>query len=463
MALMLRQLLTTAHPTEAISLDALETVIPRAMTSAVLTDLAAHEQRRRKLPARVVLLLTIALGLFPHDSVEQVLGRLLHGLRLLQLEAPPVPASKGALCQARYRLGVAPLVALFRRVCRPLATPQTPGAGLGGLRLVALDGTVEDVPDTPANARYFGRPRTDRGAGAFPQVRGVYLLECATHAIIDAGFWPCTVSETVGGRRLLRSVGAGMLLLWDRGFHSYRMVVATLAQGADCLGRLSASPSLPPVTILPDGSYTAWLYPHWDRHRRGQQRRLVRVLSYTLRDPGRPGKRQRERLLTSLLDPVAYPALDLICAYHERWEIELAIDELDTQQRLGQTPLRSQKPVGVLQELYGLLLAYYAVRATMYAAAAEVGLDPDRLSFRNAVRLICAALPDFQLTAPAQQPLLYQQLLRDIRRYCLPARANRVNPRVVKRKVGKFLRKRPEHRHPVQPTTSFRDAVHLLI
>ena len=128
----------------------------------------------------------------------------------------------------------------------------------------------------------------------------------------------------------------------------------------------------------------------------------MRVIVYTLTDPARPGYGETHRLVTTLLDAQEAPALDLICAYHARWEIELTIDEIDTHQRLVQHPLRSQKPVGVIQELYGLLLAHYAVRALMAEAAAQAGLAPTRLSFVHAVELIRVALDDFQLVAPAQ-------------------------------------------------------------
>ena len=154
--------------------------------------------------------------------------------------------------------------------------------------------------------------------------------------------------------------------------------------------------------------------------------------------------------------------MELVCAYHERWEIEVAIDEIDTHQRLVRHPLRSQKPVGVIQELYGLLIAHYAVRRVMHEAALQAGIDPDRLSFINAVRLVCDAIPEFQMVAPEHQPHLYQRLLRDIARYQLPERDHRIHPRVVKRKMSNFHLKRAEHRQWPQPSMTFRAAVALV-
>ena len=442
MGFIARQRLETTTFTDAIALEALERVLPPELLQAAATAATVRTERQRKLPNDVTLLVCIAMSLFTSHALDVVLHTMVHGLRLFWPD-PDIPlATKSAISQARYRLGARPVVALFRQVCRPLASAQTPGAFLCGLRLMALDGTVEDVPDTPANARAFGRHHGDRGASAFPQVQGVYLSECGTHAVIDAGFWPCHVSERVGAVRLLRSVGAGMLLLLDRGFYSFEMIEQTLARGAHVLGRVPANVSLTPRHLLPDGSYWAYIYPAERQRRQRGDHLLVRVIVYTLTDPARPGYGETHRLITTLLDAQAAPALELIGAYHERWEIELTIDEIDTHQRLVPHPLRSQKPVGVLQELYGLLLAHYAVRAIMADAATQAGLAPTRLSFVHSIALICVALDDFQVVAPADHALLYQRLLRDIAACRLPERARRTNPRVVKRKMSNFTLKR---------------------
>jgi hypothetical protein len=462
----IRDLAPTARLGDLAVFDALERVLPRATLRAVLADLGAAERRCRKLPAELTVLLAISAALFPREALDRVLVKLLRGVRLLGLLAPAAPfaaATKGAICQARYHLGARPLAVLFRRLCRPLATSATPGAYLFGLRAMALDSTLEAVPDTPANARAFGRPRNQHGPVGFPLVRGVYLVECGTHAVIDAGFWPYAPSEHRGARRLLRSITPGMLVLWDGGLHSADLLVAVRARGAHVLSRLPSGVRLPVAEPLPDGSYLAWLTSgqDWQRHR--QARLLVRVVAYTLTDPARPGYSERHRLVTTLLDPRAAPTLDLVVGYHERWEIELAIDEQDTHLRQAQPRLRSQKPLGVLQELYGLLLAHYAVRAVMAEAAAAVDLDPRRLSFVYAVQLITDALPEFQLVAPECHDALYARLLADLRRHQLPPRANRQNPRVLRFRRRKYPPKRPHHTPWPQPTKPFRHAIQLLI
>ena len=462
MGFIARQQATVAPFTDAIALEALERVIPADLIQAAAPAVAKPARRRRKLPADVTLLLCLAMSLWTRESLPVVLHKMTHGLRLFWPDPDIALASKSTLSQARYRLGARPVVALFRRVCRPLATTRTPGAFLCGLRLMAIDGTVEDVPDSPANARAFGRQHGDRGDSAFPQAQGVYLSECGTHAVVDAGFWPCRVSERVGAVRLLRSVGAGMLVLLDRGFYSCEMIARTRATGAHVLGRVPAHVTLRARHLLPDGSSWAYISPSDPERKKRGDHLLVRVIAYTLTDPARPGYGETHRLVTTLLDAQAAPALALIVAYHERWEVELTIDEIDTHQRLVQHPLRSRKPVDVIQELYGLLLAHYAVRALMAQAAAEAGLAPTRLSFIQAVELIRVAIDDFHLVTPAQHGLLYQRLLRDIAAGRLPPRARRANPRVVKRKMSKFKLKRGAPPPAAQHLATFEAAIHLL-
>jgi hypothetical protein len=197
----------------------------------------------------------------------------------------------------------------------------------------------------------------------------------------------------------MRSVKADMLVMWDRGFHNYDMLVGVRARGAHVLARLPAHVKPEMVEVLSDGTWLAYLHPS-DHKRRDQERLLVRVMDYTIDDPTRPGHALHHRLVTTLLDPTLYPARDLIVLYHERWEIELTLDEVKVHQRLLPHPLRSLKPVGVIQELYALLLAQFIVRAVMHEAGLAYDLDPGRLSFIDSLRLIRAAIPEFQLVAP---------------------------------------------------------------
>ena len=456
----LREIEAESKFSQELSLPMIENIVPQATIAAVLAAEGRFTERERKLNLPVTVLLVIMMNLYTTDAIGAVLEKMAQGLRYIWPDPDYQVPNASAVSYRRDQVGARPVVALFHQVCQPLAEPDTPGAFLFGLRLMALDGTTEDVADTPANVAAFGRHESDRGPSAFPQIKGVYLVECGTHAIVDAGFWSVKTSERVGGFRLLRSVTAGMLVMGDRGFHDYDMFVQARQRGAHVLSRLPAHIKPLRLRTLADGSYLAYLRPSDYQRRKKGERLLVRVIEYTITDPNLPGWGETHRLVTTLLDPDAYPILDLICAYHERWEIEITIDEIDTHQRLLPGPLRSRKPVGVIQELYGLLIAHYIIRTCMYQAAQQARLDPDRLSFIGAVRILQNALPEFQMTAPEQLPALYQRLLRDMARKRLPPRRLRSNPRVVKRKMSNFKLKRAEHRAWPQPAIrSFRQAI----
>lgn len=192
------------------------------------------------------------------------------------------------------------------------------GAFLFGLRLMAIDGTVENVADTPENAAYFGRPGSRRGPGAFPQAQLTYLIECGTHAIVDAGIWPCTTHERIGSRRMLRSVGPGMLVMWDRGLHSYRMLADALARGAHVLTRLSTATNPLVRETLADGTQLVAIEPQGAERGKGQPPLVLRRIAYQLSMPALGDPTAIHYLLTTLLDPNEAPARALVCAYHER-------------------------------------------------------------------------------------------------------------------------------------------------
>jgi hypothetical protein len=455
----LREFETENNFCQELHIDMLERVVPKTVIEATLAEEGVQAARVQKLDLLVTVLVIVGMNLYPTLAIGRVMKKIARGLRFIWVNPDYDVAKDSALCYRRYQVGARVMAQLFRRICRPIATPETRGAFLFGLRLMAIDGTTEDLADTPANEAVFGRHQTSRAPGAFPQVQCVYLAECGTRVVVDAGFWPCHSSERVGGRRLLRSVQAGMLLMWDRGFHEYDMVVDAQERGAHVLARVPAHVKLRRVQTFDDGSYLAYLQPS-DYHRRKQgERCLVRMLEYRVTDPALANTAEIHRLLTTLLDPVAYPLLDLICAYHERWEIEIAIDEIDTHQRLSERTLRSLKPVGVVQELYGLLLAHFVIRFLMHEAALAADIDPDRLSFVHALEVIKDAIPEFQMVALEQREQLYQRLLRDIAAEPLPERRLRINPRVIKRKMSNFKKKRPEHYNWPQPARSFREAV----
>src|SRR5438874_4924111 len=426
-----------------MTFDVLQDLFPLALVEQVLTDCHAWEKRERALNMVTILYLIIALTLFPRLTVAGVLRRLASGARFLWPDPRVAVPTDSALCQRRQQLGVTPLRQVFRRCCRPQATPQTKGAFRWGRRVVAIDGTSEDVAETPANANFFGRLTDGPSKSPFPQLRALSLVECATHAIFDAVAAPCRAAEARLAPVLLRSIEADMLVLLDRGVFAGPLIESMRDKQAHVVAGLESHVLTKPVTRLRDGSYLAYLSPQSSRGLRKPL--LLRVITYRIYAPDLPCHGEVRRLATTLLDPKQAPAKEVIALYHERWEIELTIDEHKTHLRQAQQPLRSRCPQSVLQEFYGMLLLHHGLRFLMRQAALEEDLDPDRLSFCHAVEVVQQAVHEFALVALEQRPALMERLRADLRSCRLPARRLRFNARVVKRPLSRFRRKRYWH------------------
>lgn len=453
--------------THLFRVEILEQLYPREEVAELLTRCHAWEKRERKLSQMVIVYYVMGLSLVRRLNLAGVFRFLARGLRWLWPDPTFALPTAAALLSRRKQLGVTVLRVLFRRKCQPMATQETKGAFRFGLRLMALDGTLDEVADTPINALHFGRLTSGKSRSPFPQVRCLYLAEVGTHAIVDAVLAPCHVSEQRLASTLLRSLEPDMLVLCDRNFPNIEFLAAIGHRQAQVLARVAAGCYTQAEQVLCDGSYLVTLHPH------NQPPLQVRIIEYRLhphvsQELGQfpPSRNAREadpsqvhRLLTTLLDPVSAPALDLILCYHERWEIENVVDELKTHQRLSEQPLRSQDPLLVYQELYGLLLSHYAVRWWMHQSAVQADLDPDQLSFTSALQVLETACYEFAVVAREQLPLLEQRLLLDLREpsTLLPARRLRFYPRVVKRAFHPFHRKQLWHAGFTLKGSSFRE------
>jgi Insertion element 4 transposase N-terminal/Transposase DDE domain len=399
--------------TDRIALGALTHTFPPELVDHVIEQTGRAEQRRRLLPARVVVYFVLALALYSHAAYEEVMRCLVEGLGWAQQARRGrrswpwwhVPGAS-ALAEARERLGPEPLKVLFEQAARPLATTATRGAWYRHWRLLVLDGTCLDVPDSPAN-QVLGRSKSGRGegVGAFPQVRVVGLVEAGTHAIVDAVQGPYSVGEQTLAGELARDdgpLGPGVLVLADRLFVGGELWQAMTATGADLAWRVrcgKGAPKLPVDQVLADGSWLSRIYARSDRHQR-RHPICVRVIEYALADPGRRTSVDRYRLVTTILDPELAPAHELAALYTERWEVETALAELKTTQRGPRQVLRSKSPQLVAQEVWAHLLVHYALRQVMHTAALEADLDPDRLSFVRTLRVIRRQV----IAAPAFSP-----------------------------------------------------------
>jgi hypothetical protein len=431
---------------------ALQRIVPRRIVKEVLSGGRKDRCFCKRLPAWLVLWFVVALGLFSGESYRQVYRWL---VRFSKDRGVPI---RSTLCEARQRLGVAALVRLFAKVVHLLAEPaSTPTAFYRGMRLMALDGFVLNLPDFPAIARSFGRPGNDRAPGAFPQARLLALCEAGTHLLWRVLIKPCRVGEITMAPLLLRLLQPGMLLLWDRNFFKYTHVKQVVHRQAHLLARIKSDIKLRVIKRLSDGSYLSTIYRSGYDRKHDRNGMPVRVIQYTLNDKHRPGHRQVHRLLTTLLDEKLDGAKTLVELYHVRWEQELAIDELKTHE-LARATLVSQTPAGVVQEIYALLVAHFIIRSLMHQAAVQERISPLRLSFVNTLKILRCRLAESPRSRAGQRQWC-RQLLEEIADERIEPRRNRINPRVIKRKMSNWKKKRPEHLNYPQPLKPFTAAV----
>jgi len=383
---------------DLVSVGVLRRTFPPAVVDEVIAETGRTEQRHRVLPARTMAYFSIGMALHSEGAYEDVLALLTDGLSWSTGEAPVVLPSKSGIFQARQRLGFEPVELLFLRVARPLASESTPGSWLAGRRLMALDGMCLDVADSVDNDGWFGRPGVNKGErAAFPQARVVGLVECGTHAVVDAEVGAYTTPENTLAGPLIDRLAPGMVVLADRGFCGFPLWSRAAATGADLLWRANSVMKPRHLTTLPDGTWLAELRPaNNDKARSRAEPLTIRVIDYQL-DDGRDND-ETYRLFTTLLDPGEASAEELALAYAQRWEIEAVFDELKTHQRGARTVLRSKSPDLVRQEIWGHLCCHYAIRTLMLEAADTAGVDPDRVSFVAALRIVrrsIAAARDF--------------------------------------------------------------------
>jgi hypothetical protein len=269
-------------------------------------------------------------------------------------------------------------------VAGPTGADGAAGVFCCGLRVVSMDGSVTDVPDSEKNAAFFGRPSNQSRDGAFPQARWVAAAESGTGSLLGAAIGRYTDAEQSLAADLLGCFGPGMVVLADRKFLSWSAARAFLATGAHILWRASASFTLKPVKALADGTYLAELKP--PRKSDGPPV-TVRVIEYTVHTTADGAEESSEVfcLVTSLLDVVEYPALDLACAYPLRWGCETVIGHHKTDMGEGQPILRSGDPEGVMQEMWALFAVYQAICRIVGIAVNAAGIPPEKISFPHAL------------------------------------------------------------------------------
>jgi hypothetical protein len=374
---------------------------PYSLTKKILKKYDKSSKRIRLLPATFIVYLIICLALWRDPPQEEVLRIVCEGLKdkFPTYDSSCLP-DKSAICKARVKLGPEVMRELAERVMTPIAPANAPGAWYRGLRLVSLDGSLFNLPDSKANAEYFGYPGASRGEAAFPQLRLLGLIETGSHLLIAAEAGPYKLSEQKMTATLIEAgkMTPGMLVLADRNFYGYRLWKKANETGASLLWRVKLDLNLQEDKRYPDGSYLSTIFD--SKNRTKCVPIFVRVVEYNLKSKNKTGSNDVYRLITNLLDYEKFPANELAALYHERWEIENLFSELKISLEGNKTVIRSKSPDLVFQDIWGLIIMHYGVRRCMALDAWEEDLDPDILSFKGAVHVLRRKLPQTAAFSP---------------------------------------------------------------
>lgn len=382
-----------ARLSDFLSTSLLARVYPASEINELLDKHQCNSQRQRSFPAIAAVYYCMALSLYPEAAYTDVFDAVAQGLAWRNNVEAPNSIKASSISTARTRLSWEIFKELQERVCQPLAQADScPQAFYRGLRLMAIDGSNFEVPDELSNIEAFGYPGSRTGVASYPQAQCATLVECGTHAVIGANIGAYRDAEWEVCKPLLAHLNTAMLCLADRGFNGYNHWCSAKATGAQLLWRCASNRQLPVMKELEDGSFLSEIRPSTGPLRKDKNAAVtVRVIEYTLPDTN--GKKTRYRLLTTLLDDKAAPALELAAIYHERWEVETVFDELKTHLLQRRRVFRSKTADLVRQEFYGWVLAHYAVRWLMYSAGSAHEIPPRQLSFVANVQLLRRAQP----------------------------------------------------------------------
>lgn len=391
--------------------------------------------RKRKLPAEQVIWLVIGMALYrdrPIDDVVRALDLVLPGEDGLARRV-----TKGAIPQARDRLGAGPLKDLFLCTARHWALASADRHRWRGLMVAGLDGTRLRVPDSPGNRKTFGLPKSARaGTCSYPLIQVVGLMALRSHLLLDFDFASGDTSELALAKPMLERAPADSLIVVDRGF-AFHGVFQQITRGRrHWLARARKAFRWRRIRELGSGDELVEVYTSHEKNPDVPPPYVARAIRYQ-----RKGFRPQV-LLTSLVDPERYPASEVIELYHERWEIELGYDEIKTDTLLQLESIRSKAPERVQQEVWGLAVAYNLIRREMEAVAAHMKIPPTRISFRGALRRIREAFVWASVASPGALPKLVQRMRLELEELVLPERrSERSYPRLVKIKMSNYGRK----------------------
>jgi hypothetical protein len=428
-------------------------LLPLDVIVGVLVVTDTQSKRHRRLPAHEVVWLVIGQSWYPDRSIPKV-------WRHLHPSTDDKEPADSSFTEARQRLGARPLKLLFHRICRPMGCPGQLGAYHRHWLIVALDGSVFEAPDTPANRKVLGSASNQHGDGAYPQLRLAAICEVGTHVITDVEMGPYVASEQTLSLKMLRRLPSGRLVLMDRGLSYFELIAAVRRRKSHVLARVKAQQrDLPVEKVLSDGSYLSTIYPSSNAKRAKRGGMQVRVIRYTHDDATRDGCGEEAVLITTIRDVEMLSAREAVVLYPWRWEEESVFAEIKvTMLQNGQPLLRSKEPGLVVQEMYGLLVGHYLVRQVMAQAARQkaVAVVAVRLSFKHSLEVLEDRLKD------GAEPNWLKNLKREVSQQKLRPKRPRKYPRARKASRSRWPNKKPGSKPPPQPTRHLSEIIRIL-
>ena len=440
-----QELRLTASLCNPPALDHFRQHVPLSWIEEALSVAGVATVRRRRLPAEQVVWLVLGMALFRNRPITEVVSKL--DLALPSTSGQEVAPS--AISQARQRVGSDALSILFHRSGEEWAHASAGAHRWRGLAIYAVDGSSLRVPDTQENRDHFGgHPSSDGTVSSYPLMRVVGLMAVRSHLLADVAFGPYDIPEQTYADTLWDSVPANSLVILDKGFFGAPTLL-NIEHGESSrhwLTRARSNARWEVVERRTDGDLLVEMTV--SREARNHDETLPRKWRARAIRYQRKGF-QPSWLLTSLLDPKAYPASEIVALYHERWELELGYDELKTELLDREETLRSKSPDAVAQETWGILIAYNLLRLEMEKIAEEAGVEPTRISFVAAMRLIADEWLWCASGTPGTIPKKLAALRASVKRFVLPPRrSERSYPRAVKLRTSHYPKKKPINRPP---------------
>ena len=417
-------------------LDDFRKRIDPAWIDAALAATGTATVRRRRLPSEHVIWIVLGMGLFRDRPIEDVVTKL-----DLALPASGGTVARSSISQARDRVGSEPVKWLFDRCASEWSRRSAGAHRWRGLSLYGMDGSTVRIPDSAENRKVFGgQSGRNESESGYPLLRIVVLMVLRSHLLAACNFGGYRGGELHYARPLTASIPPLSLTILDRGFFGARLLL-DIQSGEERHWLTRARSDLNPRVLQRFARGDELIEIPVSRHSLNQDPTLpktwpMRAIKY--RRKGFP----EQTLLTSLCDAKRFPAAEIVALYHERWELELGYDEIKTELLDREETIRSQKPDGVEQEVWGILLAYNLVRLEMESIAKEADVEPTRISFVEALRLMRDEWEWLSVTSPGAIPKRLQAMRRNVKRYVLPPRRPRRFPRVVKIKMSNYDRKR---------------------